>query len=156
MNFIKHQWTAMPVMPVKWSIPWQSLMRTPSIMRKWACLKGDPNCRNTWIGWNSGLTLTVEFNKDKCKVFHHRNHNPGVKNRLESIQLGSSSVEKDQGTLVDNKLHTNGGCWQRSQQDAGLHQQGHHQQTEIKSLPLSAQHLSGHTYCTCFSFGPCY
>lgn len=59
-----------------------------------ACPKGEPTCRNTWIDWRNGLTLTVKFNKDKCKVFH-RNHNPGVKNRLESTQLGSSSVEKD-------------------------------------------------------------
>ncbi|GAB0192413.1 mitochondrial enolase superfamily member 1 [Grus japonensis] len=41
----------------------------------------------------------MKFNKDECKVLHLGKHNPGVQR-----WLGSSSVEKDLGVLVDNKL----------------------------------------------------
>ena len=72
----------------------------------------------------------MKFNKDKCKVLHLGKHNPGVQHRLGSTQLGSSSVERDLGVLVDNKLNVSEQCrcGKASQQDAGLHQQGHHQQ----------------------------
>jgi len=46
----------------------------------------------------------MKFNKDKCKVFHLEKHNPGVHHSLGSTWLGSSSVERDLGVLVDNKL----------------------------------------------------
>ena len=46
----------------------------------------------------------MKFNKDKCKVSHLGKHNPGVRHRLGSTQLGSSSVERDLGVLVDKQL----------------------------------------------------
>ena len=49
--------------------------------------------------WNKKKLL--KFNKDKCEVFHLGKHNPGVQHRLGSIQLGSSSVGRDVGVLVD-------------------------------------------------------
>jgi len=48
----------------------------------------------------------MKFNKDKCKVLHLGKHNPGVQHRVGSTWLGSSSVERDLGVLVDNKLNT--------------------------------------------------
>ena len=73
----------------------------------------------------------MKFNKDKCKVLHLGKHKPGVQHRLGSTCLGSSSVERDVEVLVDNKLNMSE-QWccssKASQQDAGLHQQGHHQQ----------------------------
>ncbi|KAK4829417.1 LOW QUALITY PROTEIN: hypothetical protein QYF61_003981 [Mycteria americana] len=47
----------------------------------------------------------MQFNKDKGKVLHLGKHNPGVQHRLGSTQLGSSSVERDPGVLVDNQLN---------------------------------------------------
>ncbi|KAK4807417.1 hypothetical protein QYF61_001180 [Mycteria americana] len=48
----------------------------------------------------------MKFNKDKCKVLHLGKHNPGGQHRLGSTRLGSSSVERDLGVLVDSKLNT--------------------------------------------------
>ncbi|GAB0181495.1 mitochondrial enolase superfamily member 1 [Grus japonensis] len=50
----------------------------------------------------------MKFNKDKYKVLHLGKHNPGVQHRLGSTQLGSSSVERDLGTPVGNKLNMSG------------------------------------------------
>ena len=47
----------------------------------------------------------MKFSKVKCKVLHLGKHNPGVQHRLGSTSLGSSSVERDLGVLVDNKLN---------------------------------------------------
>ena len=52
----------------------------------------------------------MNFNKDKCKVLHLEKHNPGVQNRLGSTWLGTSSVERDLGVLVDNKLNMSDQC----------------------------------------------
>ncbi|KAK4832702.1 hypothetical protein QYF61_025163 [Mycteria americana] len=52
----------------------------------------------------------MKFNKDKCKVLHLGKHNPGVQHRLGSTWLGSSSVERDLGVLVDNKLNMSEQC----------------------------------------------
>ncbi|GAB0194023.1 mitochondrial enolase superfamily member 1 [Grus japonensis] len=52
----------------------------------------------------------MKFNKDKCKVLHFRKHCLGVQHRLLSTQLGSSSVERDLGVLVDNKLTVSEQC----------------------------------------------
>ena len=46
-----------------------------------------------------------KFYKDKLKVLHLGKHNPGARHRLGSTRLGSSSVEKNLGVLVDNKLN---------------------------------------------------
>ncbi|GAB0181709.1 hypothetical protein GRJ2_000636200 [Grus japonensis] len=52
----------------------------------------------------------MKFNKDKCKVLHLRKYHPGVQHRLGSTWLESSSVERNLGVLVDNKLNTNKQC----------------------------------------------
>jgi len=52
----------------------------------------------------------MKFNKDKCKILHLGKHNPGVQHRLGSTQLGSSSVERDLGVLVDKKINTSEQC----------------------------------------------
>ncbi|KAK4829231.1 hypothetical protein QYF61_002496 [Mycteria americana] len=52
----------------------------------------------------------MKFNKDKRKVLHLGKHNPGVQHTLGSTQLGSSSVERDLGVLVDNKLDMSEQC----------------------------------------------
>ncbi|GAB0188993.1 mitochondrial enolase superfamily member 1 [Grus japonensis] len=48
--------------------------------------------------------------KDKCKVVHLGKYNPGVQHELGSTWLESSSVERDLGVLVDNKLNMNKQC----------------------------------------------
>jgi len=47
----------------------------------------------------------MEFSKDKCKVLHLGKHNPVVQHSLGSTQLGSSSVERDLGILVDKQFN---------------------------------------------------
>ncbi|GAB0177780.1 mitochondrial enolase superfamily member 1 [Grus japonensis] len=46
----------------------------------------------------------MKFNKDKCKVLHLGRNNPKRQHRLEVDLLGSSSLEKDLGLVVGNKL----------------------------------------------------
>ncbi|GAB0209187.1 mitochondrial enolase superfamily member 1 [Grus japonensis] len=70
-----------------------------------ATLKEDLDRLEEWANKN-----LMKFNKDKCKVLHLEKHNPGVQHRLGSTQLGTSSVERDLGILVDNKLNTSEQC----------------------------------------------
>ncbi|KAK4824608.1 hypothetical protein QYF61_016877 [Mycteria americana] len=56
---------------------------------------------------NKNLT---KFNKDKCKFLHLGKHNPGVQHKMEFTRLGSSSMERDLGVLVDNKLNMSEQC----------------------------------------------
>ncbi|KAK4816989.1 LOW QUALITY PROTEIN: hypothetical protein QYF61_025909 [Mycteria americana] len=72
----------------KWSVRWEDLDR----LEEWA---------------NKNL---MNFNKDKCKVLHLQKHKPGVQHRLGSTRLGSSSVERDPGVLVDNQLNMSEQC----------------------------------------------
>ncbi|GAB0176921.1 mitochondrial enolase superfamily member 1 [Grus japonensis] len=63
------------------------------------------------MGWKDWANKNLmKFNKDKCKVLHLGKHNPGVQHRLGSTQLGSSSVERDLGVLVDSKLNMSEQC----------------------------------------------
>ncbi|KAJ7414532.1 rna-directed dna polymerase from mobile element jockey-like [Pitangus sulphuratus] len=47
----------------------------------------------------------IKFNKDKCKILHLGQHNPGLQHSLGSSQLGSSSVEAGLGVLKNHKLN---------------------------------------------------
>ncbi|KAK4815527.1 hypothetical protein QYF61_003219 [Mycteria americana] len=63
-----------------------------------ATLQEDLDRLEEWANKN-----LMKFNKDKCKVLHLGKHHPGVQHRLGSTQLGSSSVERDLGVLVDKQ-----------------------------------------------------
>ncbi|PKU47388.1 rna-directed dna polymerase from mobile element jockey- hypothetical protein [Limosa lapponica baueri] len=58
-----------------------------------------------WVNKN-----LMKFKKAKGKVLHLGKHNSGVQHMLESTWLGSSSVERDLGVLVDNKLSMSEQC----------------------------------------------
>ncbi|PKU40415.1 rna-directed dna polymerase from mobile element jockey-like [Limosa lapponica baueri] len=62
-----------------------------------------------------GVVLCFGFamrkrSRTKYKVLHLENHNPGVQHKLGSTQLGSSSVERDLGVLMGNKLNVSERC----------------------------------------------
>ncbi|PKU42350.1 rna-directed dna polymerase from mobile element jockey-like [Limosa lapponica baueri] len=70
-----------------------------------ATLQEDLDRLEEWANKN-----LMKFNKDKFKVLHLGKHNPRVQHRLGSTQLGSSSVERDLGVLVDNNLDMSEKC----------------------------------------------
>lgn len=71
-------------------------------MGKWTCRKESPPLQKVldrleeWADEN-----LKKFSKDKCQVLYLGEHDPGVQLSLGSVWLGSNSVEKDLGVLVD-------------------------------------------------------
>lgn len=55
-----------------------SLLMTLNWVVRWTCEKWQRSCRDTWMGWKSGLARTVWglFNKTRGKVLHLGQHNP--------------------------------------------------------------------------------
>ncbi|PKU45149.1 rna-directed dna polymerase from mobile element jockey-like [Limosa lapponica baueri] len=80
-----------------------------------ATLQKDLDKLEEWANKN-----LIKVNKYKCKVLHLGKHNPGVKHMLGSTRLGSSSVEKDLGVLVDNKLNMSGQCAAAAKKAKGM------------------------------------
>lgn len=63
-------------------------------------------------------SLWFNFSKDKYKALPWGKHNPGVQHKLGFTQfLGSSSVEKGPGVLMDNKLNRSEQCSAAAKKD---------------------------------------
>ncbi|GAB0204113.1 mitochondrial enolase superfamily member 1 [Grus japonensis] len=117
-----------------------------------ATLQEDLDRLEEWANKN-----LMKFNKDKCKVLHLGKHNPGVKHRLGSTWLESSSVERDLGVPVDSKLKVSEQCAlvaKKANRMLDCINKGI--TSRDKSLSHSTQRLSGHTWNTVFCFGPRY
>ncbi|TRZ14256.1 hypothetical protein HGM15179_012859 [Zosterops borbonicus] len=71
----------------------------------WAAPQKDPDGLERWAEKNH-----LKFNKGKCRVLHLGRKKPMDQYRLETNLLENSSVEKDLGVLMDNKLAMNQQC----------------------------------------------
>ncbi|GAB0181976.1 hypothetical protein GRJ2_000662900 [Grus japonensis] len=113
-----------------------------------ATLQEDLDRLEEWANKN-----LMKFNKDKCKVLHLGKHNPGAQHKLGSTQMGSSSVERDLGVLVDKQLNMSEQCAavaKKANRMLGCINKGI--TSRDKSLSYSTWRLSGHTWNTVFSF----
>ncbi|PKU36848.1 rna-directed dna polymerase from mobile element jockey-like [Limosa lapponica baueri] len=70
-----------------------------------AALQEDLDKLEEWANKN-----LMKSNKDKRKVLHMGKHNPAVQHRLGSTWLGSRSVERELGVLVDKQLNMSKQC----------------------------------------------
>ncbi|GAB0183940.1 mitochondrial enolase superfamily member 1 [Grus japonensis] len=70
-----------------------------------AAIQRDLDRLESWVERN-----LMKFNKGKRRVLHLGKNNPKHQYRLEADLLGSSTVEKDLGVLINNKLSTSQQC----------------------------------------------
>jgi len=72
----------------------------------------------TWTDWAE--RNLVKFTKGKCRVLHLERNNPMHQYRLGVDLLESSSVKRDLGVLVNNKLSTSLQCALAAKEVNGL------------------------------------
>ncbi|RMC13226.1 hypothetical protein DUI87_10760 [Hirundo rustica rustica] len=102
---------------------------------------------------------SLKFNKGKCRVPHLGRNNPSHQQRLGVDLLESSSVQKDLGALVDNKLSMSQQCVLVAKKAPGV--LGFTRKSIARSLrevilPLHSSLMRSHLECCARFWAPQY